>query len=93
MGKTAPKATSSSVTATAVGEESAIDTRSGREIMQAVLAKPRKSDAASSQEVDHISGVVIGTLSEPAEDGRPRVHYPGIPMGKPLAAISTENLG
>ena len=93
MGKTAPKAESRSVSDTEVGEDSAVDTGSGREIMQAVLAKPRNSMAASSPQVSRISGIVIGTLSEPAEDGRPRVHYPGIPANEPLAAMSTENLG
>lgn len=93
MGKSAPKATNRSVTNTDVVEGRGASTDSGREIMQAVLAKPRNTAAASSPQVNRISGVVIGTLSEPAEDGQPRVHYPGIPMDKPLAAISTENLG
>ena len=61
--------------------------------MQAVLAKPRKPTATESPETNRISGVVIGTLSEPSEDGRPMVYYPGIPTDKPLVAISTESLG
>ena len=93
MGKTASKASNRSVTIPEVGKEGALDTQSGREMMQAVLAKPRQPTVTDTTERNRISGVVIGTLSEPAEDGRPRVLYPGIPTGKPLAAISTETLG
>lgn len=93
MRKTAPKAKNQPVTNVDVVKDRTADTVSGREIMQAVLAKPRNSTATSSRKDNRISGVVIGTLSKPAEDGRPRVYYPGIPTDKPLAAISTENLG
>ena len=74
------------------GEDSPEAAESGREIMQAVLAKPRKPVADKSPDVSVYSGVVIGTLENPAEDGRPMVYYPGIPGDKPLAAISTGSL-
>ena len=93
MKKTAQKTGDSSVTVTKVGEENAGDTDSGQKLMQAVLAKPRKSAATESPETNRISGVVIGTLADPSEDGHPMVYYPGIPTDKPLAAISTESLG
>jgi len=93
MRKTAQKAIDQPVTKVDAVEDSTAQTGSGREIMQAVLAKPRNSLATSSHMDNRISGIVIGILSKPAEDGRPKVYYPGIPTDKPLAAISTENLG
>jgi hypothetical protein len=73
-------------------EDSSAPADSGRELMEAVLAKPRKTAPVAAAGNDRIDGVVIGTLSEVSEDGQPRVYYPGIPSGKPLNAISTENL-
>lgn len=65
---------------------------SGRELMQAVLAKPRKPAPVDTSKDDRINGVVIGILSEVTEDGQALVYFPGIPSGKPLPAISTESL-
>jgi len=64
----------------------------GREIMQAVLAKPRKPAMTESAESGVINGIVIGTLAEVAADGDPLVYYPGIPGGQPLPAVSTSGL-
>lgn len=93
MGKTASKTSNPSVTVPEAEKEGVSGAPSGRELMQAVLAKPRQAAATDTSKPNLISGVVIGTLSEPAEDGSPRVLYPGIPTGKPLAAISTQNPG
>lgn len=65
---------------------------SGRKLMQAVLAKPRKPAPVEASGDNRINGVVIGVLSEVTDDGQPLVYYPGIPSGKPLPAISTESL-
>jgi len=84
---------STPVTATKERVDDSTTAEIGRELMQAVLAKPRKTDSVESTRDDRISGVVIGTLSETREDGQPMVYYPGVPAGKPLRAISTESLG
>lgn len=79
----------------ATGSSPATDrevTDDGREIMQAVLAKPRQPVTAESADAGAINGVVIGTLADMAEDGSPMVYYPGIPGGQPLPAVSTNAL-
>ena len=93
MSKAARTTTKASLTATPVKQDSAAGAESGRELMQAVLAKPRKPAAAESAGITHISGIVIGSLAGCSQDGRPMVYYPGIPTGKPLEAIATNNLG
>ena len=65
---------------------------SGRELMQAVLAKPRKTEIVETPNDKRINGIVIGTFSEVSENGQPMVYFPGIPTGNPLPATSTENL-
>jgi hypothetical protein len=74
------------------GEDNRIDSESGREMMQAVLAKPRKPAMPESPEPARINGVVIGTLTDPGDNGQTMVHFPGIPSGEPLEAISTEEM-
>jgi hypothetical protein len=73
-------------------EDNNKDSKSGREMMQAVLAKPRKPTMPESPEPARINGVVIGTLADPGENGETMVHFPGIPSGEPLEAISTEDM-
>lgn len=73
-------------------EDSISGTDSGRELMQAVLAKPRKTVTDEIPKNETISGIVIGTLSEVAGNGQAMVHYPGIPTGNPLPATSTGKL-
>ena len=68
------------------------DIESGRELVQAVLAKPRKSQKIETMVNDRINGVVIGRLSEPGENGQTMVCYPGMESDGPLAAITTENM-
>lgn len=92
MRKAARQTTKPELTATELRDVSINTTESGRELMQAVLAKPRKTEKADERTDERINGIVIGTLSEPSENGQVMVQYPGIPSGKPLAAISTENL-
>jgi len=89
MRKAAQQITKSTVTAT---EVSITQPDSGRELMQAVLAKPRKTEIVETSHDKRITGIVIGTLSEAQEGKRPMVYYQGIPAGNPLPAISTENL-
>lgn len=93
MGKAAQKKSKPSLAATKVKEVNIADTNAGRELMQAVLAKPRKTEKARTSEDTRINGVVIGTLTGYAEDNRPLVYYPGIPTGEPLTAITTESVG
>ena len=92
MRKAVRQVTKASLKTTSVRDVSTTGSESGREMMQAVLARPRQPGSAESSEINLISGIVIGTLSDPAEDGRPMVYFPGIPGDKPLAAISTDNL-
>ena len=92
MRKAARQTTKPELTTTELRNVGINTTESGRELMQAVLAKPRKTEKADERADERINGIVIGTLSEPSENGQVMVQYPGIPMGKPLAAISTENL-
>ena len=66
---------------------------SGRELMQAVLAKPRKTEIVEVPNEKRITGIVIGTLSEVSGNGQPTVYYPGIATDKPLPATSAVNLG
>jgi hypothetical protein len=73
-------------------EDISKDTESGRELIQSVLAKPRKSQKTEAVENSRINGVVIGTLSEPGENGQTMVCYPGMQSDDPLAAITTENM-
>lgn len=68
------------------------DSGSGRELMQAVLAKPRKAETGEFSIDQPITGIVIGILSEPSIDGQPMVYYPGIPKGEPLIATSATDL-
>jgi hypothetical protein len=86
MSKTAKQ---SAIVTTNLKEDSPVDTISGSEMMQTVLSKPRTANKLDNPVMDHISGVVVGELSEPAENGQPMVHYPGNPSGEPLLAIST----
>jgi hypothetical protein len=92
MRKAARQTTKPELTAPELRDVSMATSESGRELMQAVLAKPRKTEKADECTDERINGIVIGTLSEPSENGQIMVQYPGIPMGKPLPAISTENL-
>jgi len=92
MRKAARQSTKQTSTTTDLPEASAARADSGRELMQAVLAKPRKTVSAEDSKDKRITGIVIGTLSEAPKNGRPMVYYPGIPTGQPLAAISTESL-
>ena len=89
MRKTARPNTPASLPLANTGEDGPGAAESAREIMRSVLAKPRKPAADEAQVPGVYSGIVIGTLADPAEDGRPMVYYPGIPGDKPLAAIST----
>jgi hypothetical protein len=86
----APKSTAPDSRNQAEGD---VGVETGRAIMQAVLAKPRLASSDESADSNRIQGVVIGTLAEPAENGRPMVYYPGIPTGKPLEAVATSSLG
>ena len=93
MPKAVRQMSKTAVKTTKVGETGGTPADSGRELMQAVLAKPRKTRPVETLKDKRINGVVIGTLSEVSKDGKPMVFYPGIPGGKPLPAISTENPG
>lgn len=73
-------------------EAGVVETDSGKELMQAVLAKPRKTTPVEPANAERINGVVIGTLTEASKNGQPMVHFPGIPTGEALPAISTEDL-
>jgi hypothetical protein len=75
-----------------IGKDLSTPGDSGRELMKAVLAKPRKKTSDEVSKDYRINGVVIGTLKEVSEDGQPLVYYPGIPSDKPLPAIATESL-
>lgn len=89
----AARQVSKSVLSTTESGDSGIDkSDSGRELMQAVLAKPSNRKSAEASKDTRISGVVIGTLSSATEGEQPMVYYPGIPTGKPLPAVSTEDL-
>lgn len=68
------------------------ESESTQEMLQEVLSKPSKAGKRHSPDSEQINGVVIGMLSDPGENGRTTVYYPGIPGGEPLTAISTENL-
>jgi hypothetical protein len=92
MRKAARQATKSKLITTDVREVSIAKPDSGRELMQAVLAKPRKTETFETSKDKHITGIVIGTLSEASKDGQPMVYYPGIPTGNPLPATLTTNL-
>jgi hypothetical protein len=93
MRKAAKQATKHELTNVEIEKASNAETDTGAQLMQAVLAKPRKPRPTESTDDNKLTGIVIGMLSGSAEDGRPMVHYPGIPGDKPLAAISTENAG
>ena len=93
MPKAARQITKPALTTNKVKEASTALADSGRELMQAVLAKPRKTELVETSKDERITGIVIGTLSEAPEGGQPTVYYPGTPTGKPLPAISTESLG
>jgi len=93
MAKASRQKPKPSVAVSKVEEISIEDTDSGRELMKAVLAKPRKSGTTSVTETKRINGVVIGTLAGQAEDAHPLVNYPGMPSAEPLAAITTQVLG
>jgi len=93
MRKTVQKSIQSPTTSDVVKDAIPADSDSARELMQAVLAKPRNTETIEVSKDKPITGVVIGTLSEPSKDGQPMVFYPGIPTGKPLIATSTTDLG
>lgn len=93
MSKTRHHAVQSPVAPAKAREAFSVESDPGRELMQAVLAKPRKTETAEVFQQQPITGIVIGTLSKISEDGRPLVYYPGIPTGRPLAAVSTTDLG
>ena len=65
---------------------------SGRDMMQAVLSRPRTADKTVDPATNRINGVVIGELAEQAQDGQPMVSYPGCPANGPVSAISTESM-
>lgn len=88
----AARQVSKTALAAKAGKGSAVPAGSGAELMQAVLAKPRKAVPLKVSKDNRINGVVIGTLTEVPEDGQPLVYYPGIPSGEALPAISTESL-
>lgn len=85
MPKAAQKVSKSVTTAKAVKDNT------GRDLMQAVLARPRNTEAAEFSGDQRITGIVIGTLAGATQDGQPLVHYPGIPNGEPLQATVTGN--
>jgi len=92
MSKTDLQSSKASVMTEENGEDSFKDRESGKEMMQAVLAKPRKSTMPAPSESERISGVVIGTLEKPGENGQTMIHYPGSPSGEHLEAITTEDM-
>lgn len=92
MPKAARQTTKPVLTTNKATEVELEETQSAHELMQVVLAKPRKTEFVETPIDTRINGVVIGTLSDATEDGQPMVYYPGIPSGEPLPAISTENL-
>lgn len=89
MRKPAQQTTKPALTTTDASEPSTAKTDSGRNLMQAVLAKPRKKAADEVSTSERVTGVVIGTLAETSENGQPLVYYPGIPTGNPLPATVT----
>lgn len=93
MRKTGQQRVQSQEVTAPAGESVPAEAESGRELMQAVLAKPRKTETVEFAKDRPITGIVIGTLSETPDDGQPLVVYPGMPSGQPLAAISTADLG
>lgn len=93
MAKASRQKPKPSVAVSKVEEISIEDTDSGRELMKAVLAKPRKSGTTSVTEAKRFNGVVIGKLAGQTEDAHPLVIYPGMPSAEPLAAITTQDLG
>lgn len=92
MPKAVRQVSKSALATTKAAEPGIAHTDTGRELMQAVLAKPRKAEDVETSEEERIHGVVIGTLSEASKNGQPMVYYPGIPTGKPLPAMSTGDL-
>ena len=89
MSKTAKQSRQSAIATNKSMEGSPTDAISASEMMQAVLSRPRAGNKLDTPSVDHISGVIIGTLLEQAENGQPMVQYPGNPSDEPLPAIST----
>ncbi|MDX2428368.1 MAG: DUF6484 domain-containing protein [Xanthomonadales bacterium] len=89
MSKTSKQSRQSAIATTKSKEGSPTDAILASEVMQAVLSRPRAANKLDTPIVDHISGVIIGTLSEQAENGQPLVQYPGNPSGEPVPAIST----
>jgi len=92
MSKTNPQSSKTPAMAEEGVEDNHMGSKSGKEMMQAVLAKPRKSAIPESPEPARINGVVIGTLADSGKSGRTLVHFPGIPSDGPLEAISTEDM-
>jgi len=67
-------------------------TVSDQELMRSVLSRPSKRVSGELARTKHIEGVVIGTLTEPRNNGQAMVQYPGIPGGEAIAAISTQKI-
>lgn len=64
----------------------------GREMMEAVLAKPSQIGERNTPAAKRIDGVVIGQLSGFNETNQPLVTFAGIPGEQSLPAISTSPL-
>jgi hypothetical protein len=65
---------------------------SGKEMMEAVLARPSRAGTLRETERQAIHGVVVGTFSGLGEDGQPLVVYDGIDPERPLPALSAVQL-
>jgi hypothetical protein len=65
---------------------------SGKEIMQAVLARPSQAGKRHEAESRTLPGVIIGTFCGLGDDGQALVTYEGVDPDSPLAALSTAQL-
>lgn len=92
MSKAVRQHSKSSVTATGNLEGTPKEAASGTDIMHTMLSKSSKLGKIEAPDNSHINGVVIGTLSDPAKNGQPRVNFPGNPCARPVKAISTEKI-
>ena len=61
---------------------------SGKEIMQAVLSRPRRSKQSENDENTRINGVVIGVFAGLGEDGQALVRFEGSPVEGEVAALT-----
>jgi hypothetical protein len=92
VSNTASSGSNSGVKTAEFQEDISKDNESGKDLMQEVLARPRKAGGIEDQGMNRINGIVIGVLSDPGGEGPPSVYYPGIPNDEPVAAISTEDM-